>query len=93
MAKKFTVFTWMASELGLSGNQLVMFAYLFDITKRGEEVFKGGYKELTSVLNTTVPTVYNTLAKLEEKGCIVIEGDCRKGDFGIRISESVGSAA
>ena len=57
--KDFMVKKWMISELGLSGNELVCFAFLYDATKGGSEEYQGGYKQLTEVMNTTIPTTYN----------------------------------
>lgn len=66
---------WMISEMGLSGNDLVCYAFLYDATKAGSEEYDGGYKQLTEVMNTTIPTTYNVLKRMAEKGLItVVEG-------------------
>lgn len=74
MAKNFLVHLWMMKDLGLSGNELVAYAYLYEVTKRGKEVFTGGYAELTSAMNCTIPTVYNTIKKLRDKRLVMPEG-------------------
>lgn len=93
MSKKFYVYKWMTAKMGLSGNGLVMFAYLWDATKQGSEVFTGGYRELSAVVCTTVPTVYNTMRTLQERGFIEIDGDGRSGDVKITISKNLSIAA
>ena len=73
MKKSFLVETWMTTECRLSGNELVAFAYMWDVTKQGKETFTGGYAELSQVMNTTIPTVYNTIKKLSAKGMVNTE--------------------
>ena len=73
--KDFMIKKWMISELGLSGNDLVAYAFLYDATGKGENEYQGGYKQLTEVMNTTIPTTYNVLKRMAEKGLItVVEG-------------------
>lgn len=70
--KDFMVKKWMISELGLSGNDLVAYAFLYEATGKGENEYQGGYKQLTEVMNTTIPTTYNVLKRMAEKGLITI---------------------
>ena len=73
--KSFSVQRWMIKEKGLSGNELVAYAYLYDVTGGGRSDFGGGYRELVDVMNTTIPTVYNIMRKLKDKGLIsTVEG-------------------
>lgn len=65
--KKFIVHQWMLTRLGLSGNELVAYAYMYDVSEGGSKKFDGGYLELSEVMNTSVPTVYNTVKKLRDK--------------------------
>lgn len=82
--KDFMVKKWMISELGLSGNDLVCYAFLYDATKGGSEEYQGGYKQLTEVMNTTIPTTYNVLRRMAEKKLIgITEGST----LSIRVSE------
>ena len=78
MKKSFLVETWMMKDLGLSGNQLIMYAYLHDVTGKGRNAFTGGYAELSGALTMTVPTVYNIIGKLRDKGYITPEGGMEK---------------
>lgn len=71
--KKFAIEGWMTQELGLSGNELVCYAFLWDSTKGGKEVFTGGYTKVSAAINTTVPTAYNTLKKLAKRDIIDID--------------------
>lgn len=70
--KDFMIKKWMISELGLSGNDLVAYAFLYDATGKGENEYQGGYKQLTEVMNTTIPTTYNVLKRMAEKGLITV---------------------
>lgn len=83
MKKSFLVETWMMKDLGLSGNQLIMYAYLHDVTGKGTKSFTGGYTELSGALTMTVPTVYNIIGKLREKGYIEPAGGMEE----IRLSD------
>ena len=78
MKKSFLVETWMMKDLGLSGNQLIMYVYLHDVTGKGRNAFTGGYAELSGALTMTVPTVYNIIGKLRDKGYITPEGGMEK---------------
>lgn len=71
--KKFIVHQWMLTRLGLSGNELVAYAYMYDVSEGGQKKFDGGYLELSEVMNTSVPTVYNSVKKLRDKGLINYE--------------------
>ena len=85
MAKKFFIYDWMTNEMGLSGNALVMYAYLYEVTKHGELEYTGGHGELAAIMCTTIPTVYNTMKKLEERNFIKVEGDGRSDGIVIRL--------
>lgn len=83
--KDFTVKKWMIAELGLGGNDLVCYAFLYDTTGKGEKEYQGGYKQLTEVMNTTIPTTYNVLRRLAERKLIsIVEG----GTLSIRVTRN-----
>jgi Mn-dependent DtxR family transcriptional regulator len=71
--KKFLIHSWMLTQLGLSGNELVAYAYMYDVSNGGSKKSEGGYMELSDVMNTTVPTVYNTVKSLRAKGLVNYE--------------------
>lgn len=73
----FKIESFMIERLGLSGNDLVLYAYLYDVTKGGERMYEGNHRDLVSVLNCTIPTVYKVLANLEVNGLIVREPHCK----------------
>lgn len=66
----FVVHEFMLNEKKLSGNELMLYAYLYSHTGKGSEVYRGGYKSLSQILNITPPTTYNVLAKLRERGLL-----------------------
>ena len=68
--KSFSIQRWMIKDKGLSGSELVAYAYLYDVTGGGKSEFDGGYREMVEVMNTTAPTVYNIMRKLKEKGLV-----------------------
>ena len=75
MATEFKIENWMTGTLGLSGNDLVAFAFLWKVTKQGTEQFDGGFTELAQAMGVTVPTTYNVLRKLVDRkliefGCV-----------------------
>jgi DNA-binding Lrp family transcriptional regulator len=62
---------WMITELGLSGNELILYALIYGFSQDGESVFSSGQKYLASALNVSVDTVQNLLKKLIEKELIL----------------------
>lgn len=74
MTKKgFTIEKFMIERLGLSGNELVAYAYLYDATQQGKDAFVGGYSQIAGAMGVTIPTAYNVLRKLKEKGEVKYE--------------------
>ena len=69
----FSVFEWMVTEKGLSGNGLVCYALLYAQTEKGHKAYDGGYEWLAMAMGVTVPTAYNVLNKLREMGLIEFE--------------------
>lgn len=68
----FSIFDWMV-EKGLSGNELVCYAYLCKETAQGEKSFTGGYEKIAKAIGVTFPTAYNVLKKMKEKGLVQYE--------------------
>ena len=64
---------------GLKGNDLVLYAFLFNETKGGREKYYGNHMDMAGVLNTTIPTVYNVLRNLEGNGLIRRTGSKESG--------------
>ena len=80
MCKTFEVSQWMTGTLGLSGNELILFAILWKESKHGEIAVKGSYTELSAAMGATIPTMYKCINKLMERGYI---RQPRKGVFAI----------
>ena len=83
--KSFPIQRWMIKDKGLSGSELVAYAYLYDVTGGGKSEFDGGYREMVEVMNTTIPTVYNTLKKLKERGFLYDDGGVRQDAKVVRV--------
>lgn len=65
-----TIQAFMVNELGLSGNELIMFAVIYGFSQDGESWFTGSRKYLAEWCQTTTKSVTNNLQKLLEKGYI-----------------------
>lgn len=68
--KGFMVFDWMVTEKGLSGNELVCYAFLNEQTNHGEQTYNGGYEGIASAIGVTFPTAYSLLRKMKDKGLV-----------------------
>lgn len=68
--KGFTVLSWMVTEKGLSGNELVCFAFLYEETQQGQSHYHGGYEGIANAIGVTFPTAYNVLKKMKVKGLV-----------------------
>lgn len=68
--KGFTVLSWMVTEKGLSGNELVCFAFLYEETMQGVKSYCGGYEGIAKAIGVTFPTAYNVLKKMKAKGLV-----------------------
>lgn len=68
-----TIQGWMVSELGLSGNELILYALIYGFSQDGETSFSGSLSYICKWLNVTKPTAINLLKSLVEKGVIVKE--------------------
>ena len=67
---KIIIENFMTSQLGLSGNQLVLFAHLWTESKRGMVDVVDDYAKFSAAINVTIPTYYSTRNALVKKGCI-----------------------
>lgn len=65
------IFGWMTNELGLSGNELNIFALIYGFSQDGESWFQGNRRYIAETLNITRPTVDKALNSLQEKGLII----------------------
>ena len=67
----YTVHGWMINELGLSGNDLLIYAIIYGFSQDGSTEFSGSLNYLVTFINSTKPTVINCLKKLCERGLLV----------------------
>lgn len=61
---------WMITDLGLKGNELLLYGLIYGFSQDGASCFTGSLKYMTDWLGCTKPTVINTLNSLKEKGLI-----------------------
>lgn len=61
------------TTIGLNGNALVLFAILWAESKHGEQKVKDDYKHFAEAMGVTVPTYYNTMTKLRERGLVACD--------------------
>ena len=62
--------SFMVSELGLKGNELLIYAIIFGFSQTTGQAFHGSLTYLESWTNSTRPTVIASLKSLVEKGLI-----------------------
>lgn len=74
---KIIIENFMTSELGLSGNQLVLFAHLWAESKQGKEVIDNDYAHFSGAINVTIPTYYSTVNALIKRGIVERVGSGR----------------
>ena len=67
---KIIIENFMTSELGLSGNQLVLYAHLWAESKQGQQEVADDYAKYSGAINVTIPTYYSTRNSLVSKGLI-----------------------
>ena len=73
MTKGFEVRRFMTVDMGLSGNNLVVYAFLWNETDGGMKTYTDGYMRISEAAGVTVPTVYNVLEKLKGRGMITYD--------------------
>lgn len=76
---KYEIESMMTEKLGLSGNELVLFAVLWKLSAKGEKEVAVDYVALSTAINTTIPTLYNCIRKLTERGYVeqAVKGQLR----------------
>lgn len=62
---------WMVTELGLKGNELIIYALIYGFSQAENQVFSGSLQYLADWTNCTKQGVIKTLKSLIEKGYIV----------------------
>ena len=69
----FKVFDWMVKKVGLAGNILLCYAYLYEQTCAGKETYTGSYAGISADINCTIPTVYSVLRALKNMGLVAFD--------------------
>lgn len=66
----FVVNAWMATKLNLSGNELLLYALIYNFSQDGRSEFFGSRSYLSEFINASKRTVDGVLTSLQEKGLI-----------------------
>lgn len=66
----FVVNAWMATKLNLSGNELLLYALIYNFSQDGMSEFFGSRSYLSEFINASKRTVDGVLTSLQEKGLI-----------------------
>ena len=69
----FTVHSWMISELKLSGNELLVYANIYQFSSLPGNYFTASLNTISEMLNISNNTVQRTIKSLIEKGLITKE--------------------
>lgn len=64
------VYDWMLTELGLKGNELIIYACIYGFSRTENQVFSGTLQYLVDWTNGTKQGVLRNLKSLVEKGYI-----------------------
>lgn len=75
---KIMIENFMTSELGLSGNQLVLYAHLWAESKQGTQSVGDDYAKYSAAINVTIPTYYSTRNSLVARGLVSKDGQMLK---------------
>ena len=71
---KIVIENFMTSELGLSGNQLVLYAHLWAESKQGTQTVGDDYAKYSAAINVTIPTYYSTRNSLIARNLVTKNG-------------------
>lgn len=69
----FQVSGWMLNDLGLSGNELIVYAIIYGFTQDGINKFHGSLSYISEFAGCSKRTVQNAIESLEEKKMIAKE--------------------
>ena len=64
---------WMINELGLKGNDLIVYAIIYGFSQDGESVYKGGQDYLAGWARCTTRGIRKNLTSLLEKKLILVK--------------------
>lgn len=66
----YIVHGWMINELGLKGNDLLIYAIIYGFSQDGSSEFTGSLNYLVKFVNSTKQTIINSLKHLTEIGAL-----------------------
>ncbi len=75
-----TIQYWMRENLGLSGNELMIYAIIYGFSHDGESKFTGSAEWLAEWIGSSRKTVYRILKKLKEEKLIIGEDKIKKNN-------------
>lgn len=87
MSKTIEIKKFMIKSLSLNGNALVLFAIIWGESKQGTQIFTDDYVHHSEAMNVSIPTYYNTLQRLVDRGIIF------KVDGGYKVSGELNTTA
>lgn len=70
---------WMVSELGLKGNELLIYACIYGFSQTENQWFTGSQQYLAEWTNTTKRNVRNCLNNLVDRGLLIKKENCING--------------
>ena len=70
---------WFITELGLKGNELLVYAIIYGFCQDGENKFEGGLRYLVDWTSSSKSTVMRSLKTLEDRGLIEKEEETKGG--------------
>ena len=62
---------WMINELGLKGNELILYAIIFGFSQDGESEYYGSQRYIASAMKISLPTANKIINGLLEKNLII----------------------
>lgn len=85
-----TIQGWMFNKLGLSGNEVIVYAIIYGFTQNGEDWFEGSLKYICESIGASKSTVLRILRTLEARGVIKKENYSVQGVTLARYKSCVG---
>lgn len=70
MSKNYVIENFMTAQLGLSGNELVLFSILWKESEKGTKIVESDYNSISQRMGTSIPTMYSCMKKLVDRGFI-----------------------
>lgn len=76
---RFTVAGWMVEDMGLKGNTLLVYAYIYECSKDGFGDYHEGVQFLSDLLGIHYNSVVKILGDLVKKGYLVRQDETLNG--------------